>query len=129
MRNCNIQGIVNKFGAGLLDVYGKGQVIVENSHFERIHSFEGGVFRFNNEIIVKILSSDFLQNTAQLVGGAISAQNDVFITIYNCTFERNNATYGGAISFNQAIDYHITDSLFYRNNASYQGSALFIASL
>ena len=70
-----------------MNALGKGQVFIENSHFEDIQANEAGVFSFNNELKVNITHSMFLRNRADQSGGAIATQNDVEITIINCTFQ------------------------------------------
>ena len=89
---------------------------------------DGGVFRFNDELRVTILDSQFKGNFASRTGGVILANNEVSLRIRKCTFEENYGFRGGVMYFSNAVTFLIEDSLFLSNRAAFFGAAIFLVS-
>ena len=69
-----------------------------------------------------VTDSNFVDNTADLAGGAIANQFDSSATLQNCTFTRNvGGTQGGAL-FNNGSDPTITGCVFAGNTVVGSGS-------
>lgn len=105
------------------------QIMLYNSHFERIRGVDGAAVDFHGDIWVpgqsktQIISGcKFLQCTAETMGGAIIGQAMIY-NISNSIFTNCSARTGGAIRILANSQVSVTDSLFRRNKADY-GAAI-----
>lgn len=90
-----------------------------NSTFTDNSADYGGAILVEGELYV--IGSDFSDNTAKKMGGAIYAE--FFTSVINSTFNNNVADKGGALSLTEA---DIVNSSFFGNEARISGGALFV---
>jgi predicted outer membrane repeat protein len=105
-----------------------GDLKIYDSTFESNTAPEehGGAIRVQEGDNVEIYASQFIGNSAAMLGGAISIYFDMDVKIYNTEFISNQAREGGALSAfteGEAIDVEIHESTFQSNTANEQTCA------
>ncbi|XP_046851800.1 uncharacterized protein LOC124445138 [Xenia sp. Carnegie-2017] len=138
MNNCVISNgrLMVPFNGGFLYVYARNvSVHIENSNFTNLNiGGEGGVMYISTSKVanmsvtvkIKILSSNFISNTANF-GGVLRLPQKFKIWIHNSTFISNNAHNSGGVLCSYNLFYakiHIDKSLFYKNFAEIKGGCL-----
>ncbi len=74
---------------------------------------------------VSVKNSSFVQNTAGNCGGGIygtkhkvEAEEDEIVSIYNTTFDKNNAVFGGGVYLTSSADAYMKNVIFTNNTAT-----------
>lgn len=111
------------------------QAVVDSCHFESNSSGSswGGAIAALNSVTASVKNSTFLTNEGRL-GGAINADNNINLNIFNCFFAGNRALtattgQGGALYVNSTTgNVQIGNCVFTGNLANAGGGALFVNS-
>ncbi len=96
------------------------RISVRNCKFQQNQGTYGGALS-TTQSSVSLMSSEFKWNQAP-GGGAMNIQDRSELTIHNCKFQQNQATYGGALAAIQSNG-SLTSSEFIGNQAA-QGGAI-----
>lgn len=114
-------------------IYSRGQVLLEDTRFERNSAFLGGALTLQSSFVIgdtdftaytQLRDLMFRQNTASNGGGAIYATRH--LPIYeNVQFEGNSSVQGGAI-FQEGFTPPITTASFTDNLATTAGGAIYL---
>ena len=103
---------------------------VRNSRFQNhTSSGRGGVAVVINATL-NLFGSIASNNDANEFGGAISANDEAYITVENCSFTQNSADIGGALVIDSDVNFSVGRSRFMDNVArKYFGGGAIFASL
>ena len=126
VENCNFDHN-NAFNSGSSIFTSEKGLTVLNSNFTNGHATTGGAVAGTTGDTIVISNSYFADNIADSYGGAVYWHTCSGISIYNSTFEHNQALAGGAVDINDGIGIEIINSTFTDNNAtSERGGAVVI---
>ena len=111
-------------------VYSRGNLVVENSYFEKNKAYlDGGAIScdgYVDLINTKFISNDAFKEEKRLTvyGGAVSSKKGIYVE--NCLFSNNSADNGGAL-FSRG-DVIVKNSSFNKNIAFGSGGAIYVDS-
>ena len=91
---------------------------------------DGGAINTHSCAELSIISSKFVNNSAETKGGAVSVGGDcgLYASIERSTFTGNEASSGGAVYADYGLNLGLTGNIFKGNRASNLGGALYVVS-
>ena len=132
VQNCTFTKNKSQYGGGAIEAM--SNITIQNSEFsENSAAVRGGAVNVNCEenderienCTAMIRRCTFNGNHAAKSGGAIHIYAESNLTIEDCLFHDNEATFGGGLSFCRVVNegqWKIMNSAFVRNNASIGGN-------
>lgn len=93
--------------------------------FENNSGVWGGAYQCWGGTDDRFYNCDFINNSSEYLGGAITAQLNTQITVDNCRFIGNSGDLGGAIAIENNGQLNCMNSIFNGNNAN-SGAAIYI---
>ena len=142
VENCNFDSNLANSDGGAMYIHTKGEFNITGCNFTNnevidnqnvksggailinLKTEDNGTKAWNNALKTNIVNSNFINNTAPLMGGAIclrSHDRGVLFEeniIENCTFTGNNATWGSAIFLYTQVSANLTNVVFGKNRAN-----------
>ena len=102
-----------------LNITSNIHLTINNITITRCNATNGGVISFNGS--GELLNCTFLNNSADMYGGAIYSYSKEIININNSIFSNNKASWGGALTGGLL---NITNSIFHNNTATTVGGSI-----
>ena len=112
--------------AGSIDAFQFVTLNIEGTTFVGNNALQGGAIDIQDQVHLSITNCTFKDNSAQLLAAAVSAEQNVTFNVQETTFVGNKALGGdgGAISVQNQVHLSVTSCTFKGNSAHFNAGAI-----
>ena len=125
--NCTFADNIAQSDAGTIFAGINVTLDIQKTTFVGNKAWQGGAIDVQEQVQLSITNCTFADNSAQSLAGTIGAAFNVTLDLQETIFERNKALVydGGAINVQEQVELSITNCIFKDNSAQFRAGAIF----